>query len=125
MKKIVLVLITILVMTFGHSFAAEWHTKEATSALLDKDYQLNIIMLYCSEKYETETMFKQCVMNQAEAYMDVYHSIEFLHGANQDGFDVSKPMECLAYSLSVNWEPEFDCANWISVQRHVQICMDE
>jgi len=115
----------ILMITVGQLNAEEWGTKDATAFLLDKEYQLNIIMLYCSEKYETENMFKQCVINHGEAYMDIYKTIEFLYTVDQDGFDVSKPMECIFYALNQHWESEFNCANWVSVQKSVSICMDK
>lgn len=118
--------ITLLLMIFVSQLnAAEWHTREATSYLLNKDYQLNLIILYCSEKYEDELMFERCVENHIMAYIDIYTAIEYLYTIDQDGFDISKPMKCLMYSLNTHWNSEYNTANWISVAKTASMCMDQ
>jgi hypothetical protein len=128
-KNTLLIVVSLLVMIclliYSQVNAAEWNTEEGFTYLMDEEYQVKIAIIRCVDRYSNKELAKQCSINQANAYVDVVSSMAFLFKGGQDGFDVEKPLSCLAGAMDKYWDPEYDSANWVAVQNYTSQCMDQ
>ena len=125
MKKLCLFLTVVFLLISSQLYAADWSSEEGFEYLMDEEYQVKLAILRCMDRYENEDMARQCSHNQAEAYVDVVSSMEYLFKAQKDGFDVETPLNCLARGLNKFWNSEYNSANWISIRTYTSKCMDQ
>lgn len=129
MKKLLLIavplVILILLLISSQVNSADWNSEEGLTFLMDEEYQVKLAIIRCVDRYPNEQLAKQCSINQANAYVDVVSTIVFLFKGNQDGFDVEKPLSCLAGAIDKYWDPEYNSANWVAVQNYTSQCMDQ
>lgn len=125
MKRLVLFFTALFILAASNLNAAEWSSKEGLTYILNKEYQIEAIVNICIDRYKDENMALQCAQNHTMAYADVVTSMLYTMEVDKDGFDVSKPVNCIESAMNAYWIEKYNIANWILVQKYINQCMEQ